>query len=117
MMGKIEANLQAGEYTTLSTIYVIREPSSHPFLSKDTSKKLNLVMYNKEFMVNKVGDSNPKMGLKNVRPEVASMIREHKEVFSGKIGKSKARQVTIMDESIIHYHPHWKEKVQYVGNQ
>ena len=85
----------------MSTIYVTREPSSHPLLSEDTSKKLNLVKYNKEFMVKKVGGSTPKMDLKNVRPEVASMIQEHKEVFSGKIGKSNTRQVTIMiDESI-----------------
>ena len=101
VMGKFEAKLQAGECSTMSTIYVTREPSSHPALSEDTSKKLNLVKYNKEFMVKKVGGSTPKMDLKNVRPEVASMIQEHKEVFSGKIGKSNTRQVTIMiDESI-----------------
>ena len=95
-MGKFEAKLQAGECSTMSTIYVTREPSSHPLLSEDTSKKLNLVKYNKEFMVKKVGGNTPKMNLKNVRPEVASMIQEHKEEFRGKIGKSNTCQAIIM---------------------
>ena len=69
---------------------------SHPLLSEDTSKKLSLVKYNK-----KVGSSNPKIDLKNVRHKVASMIQEHKEVSSGKLSKSKALQVTMMVDEIV----------------
>ena len=96
VMEKLQAKLQAGEYLTMSTIYVSKKTSSHPILSKDTSKKLNLVKYSKEFMVKKVGGNTPKMNLKNVRPEVASMIQEHKEEFRGKIGKSNTCQAIIM---------------------
>ena len=96
LIGKFGAKLQAGECSTLW-----REPLSHPLLSEDTSKKLSLVKYNKGFMVKKVGSSNPKIDLKNVRHKVASMIQEHKEVSSGKLSKSKALQVTMMVDEIM----------------
>ena len=96
VLGKFEAKLEAGKYSTLSTIYVTKESSSYPLLSETTSEKLNLVTYNKEFMVKKIGGKPEKFDTKGMRPEIASIIQENKEVFSGKIGKSKTRQVTIM---------------------
>ena len=93
VLGKFEAKLKAGEYSTLATIYVTKESSSYPLLSETTSERLNLVKYNEEFMVKKIGGTPEKFNAEGMRPEIASMIRENKEVFSGKIGRSKTRQV------------------------
>ena len=93
VLGKFEAKLEAGEYSTLATIYMTKESSSYPLISETTSEKLNLVKYNKEFMVNKIGGTTEKFNVEGMRPEIASLIRENKKVFSGKIGRSKTRQV------------------------
>ena len=101
VLGKFEAKLKAGEYSTLATIYVTKESSSYPLLSETTSERLNLVKYNEEFMVKKIGGTPEKFNAEGMRPEIASMIRENKEVFSGKIGRSKTRQVKIMIDDTI----------------
>ena len=101
LLGKFEAKLQAGTSSTTATIYVTKEKSKYPLLSEDTAKRLNLVAYNEEFLVKKVKEATTTPQTNGLRPKIKQMIEKHAEVFSGKIGRSKARQVSIMiDESI-----------------
>ena len=81
VLGKFEAKLKAGEYSTLATIYVTKESSSYPLLSETTSERLNLVKYNEEFMVKKIGGTPEKFNAEGMRPEISIFDSRKKRGF------------------------------------
>ena len=95
VVGKFEAKFEAGEKEVKDVIYVTKEESEHPLISEDTAINLGLVTYNQEFIVNNVTH----VGKRRIDEGMKS---EFPELFTGRIGKSKSRQVKIMiDENVI----------------
>ena len=89
VLGKFRATFRAGKNEVVDTIYVTQERNEHPLISEDTSLQLQLVSYNKRFVVNSI---KPDSG-RNVASEIR---QEFPELFTGLIGKFNNHQVEIM---------------------
>ena len=92
VLGKFPVLLQAGDKIHETTVYVTKEHSKHPLLSETASHALDLVKYNEDYIVQTVRET---VGVRQVEAEVT---RKFPDVFSGKIGRSTARQVEIMTD-------------------
>ncbi|XP_028415679.1 uncharacterized protein K02A2.6-like [Dendronephthya gigantea] len=101
VIGSFKAVLAAGDRTVSTEIYVTSEPSAYPLLSEQSAKQLQLVKYNESFLVKQVSEPCKKVMATARRQEVADMIADNPEVFTGKIGKAKTKEVSLMiDDSI-----------------
>ena len=95
--------LKAGHYEIKTQIYVTQESSTYPLLSESSAKSLGLIKYNESFLVKHLINDQKSLsdpcramlhGVK--RQEIADLIVSNSELFSGKIGKSTASEVTLM---------------------
>ena len=81
--------------------YVSKEKSTYPLLSEKSSKKLKLLQYNEEFLVNKLSSMQDEANDKHIKKSTENILLENKNVFSARIGKLKNYQVSLMiDETV-----------------
>ena len=101
VIGSFKAVLTAGDRTINTEIYVTSEPSAYPLLSEQSAKQLQLVQYNESFLVKQVSESGKKVLATARRQKIADMIVDNPEVFTGKIGKAKMNEVSlIIDDNV-----------------
>ena len=96
VIGSFKAILTAGDRTIDTEIYVTSEPSAYPLLSEQSAKQLELVQYNESFLVKQVSEPGKKVPATARRQKIADMIVANPEVFTGKIGKAKMNEVSLM---------------------
>ena len=103
VVGCFDAMLKAGDHEIKTEIYVTQESSTYPLLSESSAKSLGLIKYNESFLVKHLINDQKSLsdpcramlhGVK--RQEIADLIVSNSELFSGKIGKSTASEVTLM---------------------
>ena len=109
LRGEFRTTLAAGNKQIESSIIVTEEDSKHPLLSENTARELDLISYNPEYMVNKVGEDT-------LRTEIQQILKENSEVFSGKIGKAK-HTVSIMIDPEVRPIAQKGRKIPYNLNQ
>ena len=108
VVGCFDAVLKAGDYEIKTEIYVTQESSTYPLLSESSAKSLGLTKYNESFLVkHPINDqkslSDPcRTMLQGAKcQKIADLVVSNNEVFSGRIGKSTATEVTlIVDPSV-----------------
>jgi hypothetical protein len=117
LMGQFEAVLRAGKKQVKTDIIVTKEESKHPLLSENTARKLNIISYNAEHMVNKVHAISKVKNGASLREPIRKLIEDNEEVFSGKIGKAPGTVDIMIDPKVrpivqkgrkIPYHLHGK---------
>ena len=96
VVGSFKAVLTAGDRTINIEIYVTSEPSAYPLLSEQSAKQLQLVQYNESFLVKQVSEPSKKVLATARRQKIADMTVDNPEVFTGKIGKAKMNEVSLM---------------------
>ena len=96
VIGSFKAVLTAGDRTINTEIYVTSEPSAYPLLSEQSAKQLQLVQYNENLLVKQVSEPCKKVQATAIRQKIADMILDNPEVFTGKIGKAKMNEVSLM---------------------
>ena len=96
VIGSFKAVLTAGGRTINTEIYVTSEPSAYPLLSEQSAKQLQLVQYNESFLVKQISEPGKKVLATTRRQTIADMIVDNPEVFTGKIGKAKMNEVSLM---------------------
>ena len=88
--------MTAGDQTINTEIYVASEPSAYPLLSEQSAKQLQLVQYNESFLVKQVSEPEKKVLATPRCQTIADMIVDNPGVFTGKIGKAKMNEVSLM---------------------
>ena len=68
-------------------VYVTREESEYPLISEGTAIGLGLKEYNKELIVKKID------GKEDTRDIDVKIKKKFPELFTGKIGKCKGKQI------------------------
>jgi hypothetical protein len=102
VIGSFKAVLTAGDQTVDTEIYVTSEPLAYPLLSEQSAKQLQLIRYNEKFLKKRVSEPCTKVLPMTRRQKIADMIRDNPEVFTGKIGKAKTNELSLMiDDSVI----------------
>ena len=100
VISSFKAVLTAGDQTINTNIYVTSEPSAYPLLSKQSAKQLQLVQYKESFLVKQVSEPGKKVLATARRQKIADMIVDNPEVFTGKIGKAKMNEVSLMIDDV-----------------
>ena len=96
VIGSFKAVLTAGNRTINTEIYVTSEPSAYPLLCEQSAKQLQLVQYNESFLAKQISEPGKKVLATARRRKIADMIVDNREVFTGKIGKAKINEVSLM---------------------
>ena len=96
VIGSFKAVLTVGDRTINTKINVTSEPSAYPLLSEQSAKQLQLVQYNESFLVKQISEPGKKVLATARRQKIADMIVDNPEVFTGKIGKAKMNEVSLM---------------------
>ena len=81
--------MRAGDHV----VNVTSEPSAYPLLSEQSAKQLHLIQYNDSFLVKHV--TEPEL------PAAKRLIAANLELFSGKIGRAKTGEVSLMIDDTV----------------
>ena len=90
VLGKFRAKFCAGGKEVEDMVYVTQEESEYPLISESTAIGLGLVEYNEEFIVKKIN------GKEDKRDIGTRIKKKFPELFTGKIGKYKGKQIKLM---------------------
>ena len=105
LKGQFNTQLRVGDKTVQTNIIVTKDNSTYPLLSEQTARKLGVVSYNEQFMVNTVNnvivssESTIEASIQGLRSSVKQIIHCYPNVFSGKIGRAKEPVKIMIDEA------------------
>ena len=77
------------------------ELSAYPLLSEQSAKQLHLIQYNDSFLVKHVTKPGKTELPAAKRPKIRSLIAANLELFSGKIGRAKTGEVSLMIDDTV----------------